>query len=177
MSMPKFSALWRIRLQTYWPWLLGAVFLALVFLVCGLSHACSLEEIRAVFCKLSLWVALRSIFRELWCFALLLLCMAHFTGVPVAVCVLCIRAYSIGFSWGWWLSTLGFRGFLSFFLFLLPQGILVLFSLCCGCSIGLAHAFRHHTLDRRSYVLSIGRCFLPALAALLLEWAALCCIL
>ncbi len=171
--MRKFLSLCLAQLRPYLPWLLGTGFLALVFLSCGLARALCLEELKAVFGPFSLWVALRGLLRELWCFALLLLCLVHFIGAPIALCVLCFRAYAIGFAWAWWLCTLGFGGIFSFLLCLLPQGLLVLLALCIACSIGLAHAFKQRPLDRRSYVLALFRCCLAALCALPLEWISL----
>ncbi len=175
--MRRLLTLWRCQLQEYIWWHVATAFLVLVFVSCGLSQAFGLEELEAVFGEFCFWVALRGLLRELWCFALLLLCMVHFLGTPVALCVLCVRAYAIGFAWGWWLCSLGFAGFLTFLFLLLPQGIVVLVSLSGACCVGLAHACKHRPLDRRSYVIAIGCWTIPALCALPLEWLALLLVL
>lgn len=163
---------WLCHLREYLWWHIGVAFLVIVCVSCGLFQAWMAEELAPVFTQLTLWIILRGLFRELWCFALLLLCMVHWVGVPVAVAVLALRAYVIGFAWGWWLSVAGFGGWLAFFFLLLPQGVLVLVALSAAVCIGLAHAFRVKPLNRREYICAILLCCLPALAALLLEWLA-----
>ncbi len=171
--MRRLLVLWRLQVQAYLWWHVGAAFVAVVCLSCGLSCAFGLEEPRAVFTQLTFFTALRSLLREAWCFSLLLLCLVHVIGAPVAALTLCLRAYTIGFAWGWWLGSLGFPGFLTFLVLLLPQGVLVLLSLVGACCVGLAHAFRCRPLDRRGYVLAIAAWSLPAFCALPLEWLAL----
>ena len=84
--MRRLLTLWRCQLQEYIWWHVATAFLVLVFVSCGLSQAFGLEELEAVFGEFCFWVALRGLLRELWCFALLLLCMVHFLGTPVALC-------------------------------------------------------------------------------------------
>ncbi|MDR2515260.1 MAG: hypothetical protein LBD02_08685 [Christensenellaceae bacterium] len=170
--MKRLVNLWLMQLRSYLPWQIGLVFVALVFVSCGMSHAFSIEKIRVVFVPLTPFIALRGVLREVWCFALLLPCALHFLGAPLAGAVLIIRAYAIGFAWGWWLSTLGVGRLLSFLLLVFPQGLLVLLCLIGACCTGFAQAFKRRSLAPRSYLIHLSCWCLPALCTLVLEWLA-----
>lgn len=175
--MNRILTAWRCQIQEYIWWYLGLVFMVILFVSCGLSHAFGMAEIKAAFAPLSAWVILRGLFREAWCFGLVFVCSIHMLGAPLCLVVLLSRAYTIGFAWGWWLSCLGFGGFFSFLFLLLPQGLVVLVCLTGASCVGLSHAFHHRRLDRRSFTVTTIFWSLPAFAALLCEWLAIALVL
>lgn len=148
-----------------------AGFLAIAAATCGF---CAGREGTVLFSSPSLSIGvLLTLLREGLAVLALLLFAMHPFGCALCAALLASRAFSVGLTWGAWISAQGWAGALPFALLLLPQGLLSLAAWCAGCCVTAYAALRVTTLHRNATLWLLAAVWVAQALALALRCLAL----
>lgn len=148
---------------------LAAMFLLIAAATCGVLTGAEAEGAEGFAVSLDAWHLLRLIAGETVCvLSLWLMCMHPF-GCALAAALLAYKGFAVGYCWGWWRAAFGWSGAASFFVAMLPQGLLSLGGYAYGCCVAGSAALRIDRLSRTELLRLLVSVWVIQLVSLLLR--------